>query len=289
MASPWKALNDAEGESVPDGLRVVDAHVHLFPDRVFQALWRWFDVNAWPVRYPLTSELLIEFLQERGVWRMLGLTYAHKPGMARSLNEYVAELADRYESVIGVGTVMPGEPESRQILREAFGLGLAGVKIHCHVQCVSPDAPEMDVVYEEAARAGKPVIIHAGREPACAGYACDPRSLCSVGAIERVLARHPDTTVIVPHMGADEVAQYVSLLSRFSRLYLDTTMMVAGYFDVEVDARSIETHSDRILYGTDFPNLPFAWDRELRWLAANLSEPALKAVASENAVRLFGL
>jgi len=45
---PMKALDDPEGACVPDALPpVVDAHVHLFPDRVFEAIWRWFDTHAW--------------------------------------------------------------------------------------------------------------------------------------------------------------------------------------------------------------------------------------------------
>jgi uncharacterized protein len=26
---------------------MIDAHVHLFPDRLYQAVWRWFDAAGW--------------------------------------------------------------------------------------------------------------------------------------------------------------------------------------------------------------------------------------------------
>jgi len=96
------SLDDLEGKRLPECFpTVTDAHVHLFPDRVFKAIWRWFDQFAWPIRYKLTSPQIIEFLISRGLNRILGLHYAHKPGMARELNAYMAELCREYPQIIG--------------------------------------------------------------------------------------------------------------------------------------------------------------------------------------------
>ena len=44
------------------------------------------------------------------------------------------------------------------------------------------------------------------------------------------------------------------------------------------------------MYGTDFCNLPYAWDRELRRLGAGgLSEEHLAGVLGGNAREFFGL
>ena len=54
------------------------------------------------------------------------------------------------------------------------------------------------------------------------------------------------------------------MLDEFHNLHLDTTMLLADYFDPpRIDAGALESHSTRILYGTDFPNIPYEWDREL--------------------------
>jgi len=35
-------INDQEGRLIPDGLpRVIDSHVHIFPDQIFSAIWTW--------------------------------------------------------------------------------------------------------------------------------------------------------------------------------------------------------------------------------------------------------
>lgn len=273
---------------------IVDAHVHAFPTRVFEALWRWFDAHAWSIRHRLDARAAMRYLLDRGVARVVALHYAHAPGMAASLNRFVADLAAEEPRVVPCATVLPGEPGARAILDEALGpLGCRGVKIHCHVQCVAPDDPRLDEVYDAAAAHGVPVVIHAGDAPAFPAYRCDVKALCRPEAVERALARHPRATVIVPHLGAEAMEAHAALLDRHERLYLDTTMAVGDYFGPGRRERAlaiVRAHPDRVLYGTDFPNLPYEWDEELKvLLGAGLPEAHLAAVLGGNAARVFGL
>ncbi len=289
---PIAALDDEEGLSVPEGLGdVVDAHVHLFPDRVFEAIWRWFDRHAWSIRYRLRAEEVVEFLTRRGVKQLVALHYAHKAGMAGALNGFVAEVARAHRDVvIPLGTVFPGEPDAGSIVREALGpLGLHGIKLHCHVQKMAADDPRLDEIYAACEDAGKPVVIHCGREPSSPAYGFDSRKLLGVAQIERVLQRFPKLTLVVPHLGYDEVEPYVALLAEHEHLWLDTTMVVADFFPGQSHTDVVERHGARLLYGTDFPNLPFAWDREIKRLATVPMEgPARRALFSANARRVFG-
>jgi len=286
---PLPALDDEEGPRLPEGLPpVVDAHVHLFPDPVFEAVWRWFDQYGWPIRYKLHTPQVVAFLLSRGVSRVVALHYAHKPGMARFLNAYVAEVARAEPRVIGLATVLPGEEGAAEILAEAFAAGLQGVKLHCHVQCFAPDAPALHEVYAACARAGKPLVMHAGREPASPQYKCDVHALCSAERVERVLNDHPTLKLCVPHLGADEFDGYERLLERHDNLWLDTTMVVANYFPMPLPHRLLEVRPERILYGTDFPNIPYAWDRELKQLLAlKLGDEVEAGILGANALRLF--
>jgi predicted TIM-barrel fold metal-dependent hydrolase len=295
LASPLPALDDAEGACVPHGLPpVVDAHVHLFPDRVFAAIYRWFDRHGWPVRYQLTAPEVIAFLRDRGVTRIVGLSYAHRPGMARALNEYMAALARDHAGVTGLATVMPGEPDALAIVRDAFALGLRGLKIHCHVQAIAPDAPELAPIYALCAERGFPVVIHAGREPKSPALPCDPAAICSVDRIARVLADHPTLALCIPHLGCADYRAYAALVERHDHLWIDTAMILAGYLPddgsaTEVIRALVASRPDRVIYGTDFPILPYAWDRELRWIAdAQLPADALAALLGGNAARLYG-
>ena len=288
---PLPGLDDEEGPRLPEGLPpVVDAHVHLFPDRVFEAVWRWFDQYGWPIRYKLHTPSVVSFLLSRGVSRVVALHYAHKPGMARFLNGYMAEVVRAEPRVLGVATVFPGEEGAHDILSEAFAAGLHGVKLHCHVQCFAPDAPQLHEVYAACAQAGRPLVMHAGREPASPHYKCDVHALCSAERVERVLQDHPGLKLCIPHLGADEFDAYARLLERHDNLWLDTTMALADYFPMAVPRRLLEVRPERILYGTDFPNIPYAWDREVRkLLGLHLSEEVEAAILGQNALRLFSV
>ena len=70
LHTPLPALDDHEDDHVPKTLpAVIDAHVHLFPDKLFASIWQWFEKFGWPIRYRLKSPDVIEFLLSRGVRR----------------------------------------------------------------------------------------------------------------------------------------------------------------------------------------------------------------------------
>jgi len=269
---------------------IIDSHVHLFPPRVFDAIWRWFDQHAWNIRYRLYAEEVLAHMREHGIARVVGLCYSHVPGMARTLNAFMAELGRAHpDQLVALGTVLPGEPDAVAIIDEALRLGLRGFKIHCHVQKLGPDDPRLDPLYERAAAAQVPVVIHAGRQPCLGGYDADIFAICSAAATRRALQRHPRLTMVVPHLGDDEEADYFAMLGEFPNLHLDTTMMLGEYFERRIDPALLEQHADRILYGTDFPNVPYEWDRELRWLERNVSAAAREKICAGNAAKLFQL
>lgn len=269
---------------------VTDAHVHLFPDQFYAALHRWFDAHAWEIRFRGGAEQVVEKLRESGVSRMVALLFSHKPGTARYLNAYLAALQRSHPAVIGVAAVLPGEPDDLAIVREAIEVhGLRGVKIHCHVAKLAIDDPRVLRVLGACANLGVPAVVHAGKEPSSAAYGVDTRALCSAQQTRRVLQLFPDLRLVVPHLGADEYGDYLAMTREFAGLYLDTAMACADYFDAGPDWAALERHSDRVLYGTDFPIVPYDADRELRVLARRIgSDAALAAILRGNADRLWG-
>jgi predicted TIM-barrel fold metal-dependent hydrolase len=269
-------------------MNYVDAHVHVFPDKLALAVRRWFDEHGWPVRYPFTSRQLIAFLLDRGVEHLVLLHYAHLPGMARELNRYVSELCAGDARLTGLATVMPGEPGVRELLAEAFDLGLAGVKIHQHVQCFDPAGPEIREVCALCAEAGRPLVAHLGREPRSPALRCNPHDLCAAVKTEKLLREFPSLRLCVPHLGADEFEAYGRLLERFDNLWLDTTMMLSAYFPGIQTPPLTRFRADRVMYGTDFCNLPYAWDRELVRIAGmGLSAEHLELLLGRNAREFY--
>ena len=220
----------------------------------------------------------------------MALHYAHTPGMARSLNRFVAELCATRPQVTGLATVFPGEPGAVQILEEGFEMGLSGVKLHCHVQGMGLDHPAMEDVYRTCAAHERPLVIHAGREPSSPAYPVDAHAICIADRLEEVLRSYPRLKICVLHLGADEFEAYGRLIERYDHLWLDTTMVLADYFPVPDPGWMLEVRPERVMYGTDFPNLPFAWDREVKRLVERgLSEDSLAKVLGGTAAAFYGL
>ncbi len=285
-------MDDEEGLKVPPGLPpIIDSHVHIFPSTIFSAVWKWFDKYAWHIRYQMTSTQVMEFLLSRGIKHIIALQYAHKPGIANMLNAYMAEKMQQFpHRVTGMATVFPGEENAERILQEAFDVGLGGVKLHVHVQCFHMNDEYMDPLYDCCQHNKKPIVIHAGREPKSSEYECDPHQLCGVDMVENILKTFPKLKICVPHLGFDEVCEYKNLLDRYDNLWLDTAMVLTDYFSENCTISLDRYRADRIMYGSDFPNIPYAWDREIKALKeTDISTDTLEKVTYKNAAEFFGI
>ncbi|MDJ0765740.1 MAG: amidohydrolase family protein [Myxococcota bacterium] len=189
-----------------------------------------------------------------------------------------------------MGTVFPGEDNAKVVIERAFGRGLSGIKLHCHVQCFDMNSEAMEVVYKTCAEHDQPLVMHVSREPKSPSYKCDPYELCSAEKLEQVVKTHPELKICVPHLGVDEFDDYTRLIEKYDNLWLDTAMVVADYFP-GLKVPSIKNmRIDRIFYGSDFPNIPYAWDREIKKIGnLGLPEADLKKVMGDNAREFFSL
>jgi predicted TIM-barrel fold metal-dependent hydrolase len=286
------SIRDDEGLIVPKGLPlVVDAHVHVFPHDIFEAIWDWFDKNAWHIRYQLRTSDVIDFMLSRGIAHVIALQYAHRPGISEKLNRYMVKKCRKYPGRIsGLATVFPGEDGAARILQNAFDSGLSGLKLHAHVQCFDMNSEEMNALYDLCQSNEKPIVMHVGREPRSDAYRCDPYQICSVDKLERVLVDHPKLRVCVPHLGFDEISEYRKLIEKYDTLWLDTTMVLTDYFPIKETIDLKRYRLERIMYGSDFPNIPYAWDREIKRLSeSGLSDDDFEWILNKSASDFFDL
>jgi predicted TIM-barrel fold metal-dependent hydrolase len=265
------------------GRPFIDFHTHLFPTRLFRAIWSYFETHLWPVRYQDETDELVETLLASGAERFVFSTYAHKPAMARELNRWSAEVARRHTQAVPFGTFHPLD-DVDGLAREAFDeLGLAGFKIHCQVQRCYPDDPGLTPAYREAERRRKICLIHCGPAP-------EPSPFADARRLERVLRRFPELNVVVAHLGADAFDRYFDLAAVYDNLYLDTTMMFAGFFPWAPRVGGLVELQDRILYGSGFPNLPYELTAGLHGLLAlELGAGIEDRILYSNAARLLNL
>jgi hypothetical protein len=52
-------------------------------------------------------------------------------------------------------------------------------------------------------------------------------------------------------------------------------MVLTDYFPIKGSVDLKRYRLERVMYGSDFPNVPYAWDRELKWLSESVCPMAI--------------
>ncbi|MFJ3226350.1 amidohydrolase family protein [Streptomyces sp. NPDC086783] len=273
---------------------LVDVHTHFMPERVLRKVWSYFDGLGpltggveWPITYRAGEEERLAVLRAFGVRAFTAMLYPHKPGMARWLNGWAADFARRTPDCLHTATLFP-EPGVEAYVREALDAGARVFKAHVQVGAYDPGDPLLDPVWGLLAEAGVPVVAHCGSGPA-------PGRHTGPGPVGDVLARHPRLRLVVAHLGMPEYEDFLGLAERYGEVRLDTTMAFTGFSErlAPFPRRALSRLAglgDRVLLGTDFPNIPYPYVDQLHALERlGLGDDWLRAVCHDNGARLFGL
>jgi hypothetical protein len=256
-------------------------------------VWAYFDAagplvgRRWPIMYREDERARVAALRAFGVAAFTALLYPHKPGMARSLNDWGADFAARTDGCLHSATFF-AEPSAADDVRRALGQGARVFKCHLQVGDFDPNDPLLDEAWGLLAGAGVPVVTHCGSGPV-------PGRFTGPGPVTRLLARHPRLRLVVAHLGMPEFAEFLALAERHDGVLLDTTMAFTAFIDdygggfPPSGLPRLRDLGDRVLLGTDFPNIPYRYPDALEALeGTGLGTPWLRAVCHDNAARLFG-
>jgi predicted TIM-barrel fold metal-dependent hydrolase len=270
---------------------LIDIHTHFMPKPVMDAVWRYFDAGAahygqpWPIHYRLPEDERLAILDRLGVRTFTALVYPHKPGMAQSLSQWARDFADRTPGCVSTGTFFP-EPSAANYVRAALEAGTRVFKAHVQVGGYDPRDELLDPVWGLLAEAGTPVVVHCGSGPL-------PGAYTGPGPFGEVLARHPRLTAVIAHAGAPEFAEHLALARRYDNVHLDTTMVGTPFMNALTPlgrgvVRELGELQDRVVLGTDFPNIPYPYATQLAALQEfDLGRDWLRAVCWDNGERLL--
>ncbi|MEV7690230.1 amidohydrolase family protein [Streptomyces bungoensis] len=273
---------------------LIDVHTHFMPERVLHKVWEYFDAQGpltggleWPISYRQQEAERAAVLRKFGVRAFTSMLYPHKPGMARWLNGWAADFAHRNPACLHTATLYP-EPGVESYVREAVEAGARVFKAHVQVGAYDPADELIQRAWGVLAEAQVPVVIHCGSGPA-PGKHTGPES------IAQVLARHPKLRLIVAHLGMPEYGDFLGIAEQYAEVRLDTTMtftdFTEGFMPFPRHALPrLAGLGDRILLGSDFPNIPYPYVHQLHALERlGLGPEWLRAVCHDNAATLFGL
>lgn len=273
---------------------LIDVHTHFMPKNVMDKVWQYFDSQGpligreWPITYRADEQQRLATLREFGVRRFASLVYPHKPDMAAWLNQWAREFARNTPDCLSTATFYPEEQAGRYVA-EAIDAGTQIFKVHIQVGAYDPNDPLLDEVWGMVEDAAVPVVIHCGSGPAPGEYTGPER-------VEKLLARHPRLVLIIAHMGMPEYSEFLDLAERFDGVRLDTTMAFTPFSEAMMpfppaDRARLYDLGERILFGSDFPNIPYGYADALRHTVdlPGIDDTWRRNVLHDNAARLFGV
>ena len=164
-----------------------------------------------------------------------------------------------------------------------------GIKVQPLVQNFHVDDERMYPIYDLILDRGKWFAIHAGTAP----YRND---FVGYKYFKQFIDKYPDMNIIVAHMGAYEYKKFLDLLDKHENIYLDTAMIYIPdniFPERKVKRPNREeliSYQDRILFGSDFPNIPYEYKSSTKGLLElKLPKKFYEDIFYNNAKRLFNI
>jgi uncharacterized protein len=300
----------------------IDAHVHHNARTPA-------DVNDW-----------VRTMDEVGIEISVVLTGATGEAFNKLVDLYLKPHPKRFQLYCGLLTTDIEAPDypARTVaeLVRCHGLGARGVGelsdkgmgfapgVAARPKRLHPDDPRLDRFWQKCAELKLPINMHVADHPSCWKpldvyqerppqyqhfnlYGKDVPSFEElIAARDRMLARHPQTTVVACHLGnqGHHLAELGRTLDRYPNLHLDISAR-----DYEVGrtpraaTRFLQKYPDRVLFGTDMgreKSMYQAWWRLFetadecmpsrqwwRYYGLQLSAPLLESLYRGNARRLL--
>lgn len=290
-------------------MRIIDAHVHLYPDEVNRdpAAWarargetEWAGLctrrrkNGTAVQgFPSVDELLWE-MDRAGVARavLLGWYWAHAETCAWQNRFYVECVRTHPDRLSAFATVQPlaGRAAVLAELRRGVDEGLVGIgELSPHAQAHTVTEDGFCAALEFAAERRLPVTLHV----------TDPNSRDYPGRVDTpledfvALARaRPSVNLILAHWGGLLPLRNPAAL-QLSNLHYDSAASPLMYDDTIWRRFLAVVPADRVLFGSDFPLTLYPKIESAPGLTRVLAEAKSAGVPAnvmaENAARLLRL
>ncbi len=288
-------------EHVPERASVpaIDAHTHLGRWLHPAGAWMEGDVGR-----------LLEEMDATNVAAVVNLDGRWGRELEENLDRYDRAHPGRFHTFCHLDWRLLDERDGPDLLveslRRSAAAGARGLKVWKDLglavrsagRHVLVDDPMLDAVWQSAAEAGMPVVVHTAdpkafflpadrRNERLEEMLLHPKSTRHAGGLalrerlidsfEHMVASHPATTFIAAHACCPEnLARVGTMLHRYPNLSIDVGAVASELGRQPRASRELVlAHSDRVLFGTDV----FPWRRATRQVYFRLLETADEAFA----------
>lgn len=251
---------------------------------IFDSLRRWTRGEGFSADLPL--EATIAAMDAGGV--RIGLTSAWwSPQGPLIGNDEVAGFVNAYpDRLAGIASVDLYRPMDavRELRRCVRQLGFRGLRVIPWLWNLPPDDRRYYPLYAECVELGIPFCLQVGHTgPLCPSEPGRPIPYLDHAAIE-----FPELTIVAGHIGYPWTAEMISLATKYSNVYIDTSAYKSGRYPRELVEYMRGHGRKKVLFGSNYPMLtPADCLRDLTSLG--LDDQATRMFLYENAARVFSL
>jgi uncharacterized protein len=275
---------------------IVDAHVHILPERVRDNLGQiiatepWFAACHARGQPTASAESLVAAMDEHHVDRAVCFSWPFAdPGLCAEANDYVAGACRRFpDRLVGFGVIQPAAPGAVDEVTRCARLGLRGIgELNADAQGWALLDDGIDPALRQSVAVGLPWTLHCS-EPM--GHDYPGKGSVTPDRVLEFAQRHGDLTLICAHLGGGLplYAHIPEVRDVCERLNFDTAAQPFVYEASVYRAVLDAVGPERILLGSDHPLLDVP--RYLRALDdAGLDDTERALVAGGNAARLLRL
>lgn len=275
---------------------IVDAHVHILPDRVRDNLDKIAAADSWFAachsrgERVASAESLVASMDANRVDRAVCFSWPFAdPKLCAEGNDYVAAACRRFpDRLVGFGVVQPADPGAAREVTRCARLRLRGIgEINADAQRWGLLDGSLEPVIRESVAAGMPWNLHCS-EPL--GHLYPGKGSVTPDRVLAFSERHPELTLVCAHLGGGLplYAHIREVREACRRLHFDTAAQPFVYEPSVYRALIDGVGADRILLGTDHPLLDISrYNRALD--EAGVSDLERRLISGGNAAALFHL
>jgi hypothetical protein len=262
--------------------KIVDFHVHCFPDAIAKKailqLAQRAGVKPW---LDGTISDIESSMSNAGVSCSVVLPIATKPGQTLSINNWA--IKEQRKDIVCFGTIHPEFTGWKEELRRIKSEGLKGLKLHPDYQGFFIDDPKLFPIYHEIFSLDLITVFHAGID-----IGLPPPAHCTPARLAKILEAFPGGNIVAAHMGSFKMWNEVENYLVGKDIYFDTSYSM-GWINDGQAKRIIKSHGyEKILFGTDSP-----WGDQAeeisKLMKLDMDEKSIAGIMGGNALRLLGI
>lgn len=281
-------------------MRAIDTHIHFSTEQghvikdknLIEAMEKYYRMK---VEYKTEEEMAKEFIDLDVKAILMPIDAETRRGWKTS-NDYAASLVRRFpQAFIGsFAAIDPwkGEMAIRELERAVKELGMMGIKFQQAIQGFYPNDRHFYPLYEKAVELGVPVLFHCGTTgagaglPGGGGFRLDYTR--PIPYIDDVACDFRELTIITAHPGWPWIEEQIAVLLHKANVYMDLSGWAPRYFPESLKREINGRLQDKVLYGSDYPEIP-----PKRWLdefqAGGYKPEVVEKVLYKNAIRVLNL